>query len=93
MFRRSIKKNPSLFPSLKDDRYHGTWHTSFKTQAMAQDVSEVLNKQYVPTTPYDIALFMEKQKLLYAVLESKVLTDRGKAIICDHETDFDAQKV
>jgi hypothetical protein len=37
-------------------------------------------------------LFAEKQKFVYAVLESKVLTDRGKAIIRDHEHDFDAQK-
>jgi hypothetical protein len=36
---------------------------------MAQDVSEVLNEQYVPSTPADIALFAEKPKLLYAVLE------------------------
>jgi hypothetical protein len=37
-------------------------------------------------------LFQEKQKYVYAVLESKVLTDLGKAIIWDHDIDFDAQK-
>ena len=92
MFRRTIKKDPSLFPTLKDDKYHDVWHRSFNTQAVAQDVSEVLDEKYVPSTPDDIALFSEKQKYLYAVLESKVLTDRGKAIIRDHEHDFDAQK-
>jgi hypothetical protein len=30
---------------------------------------------------------------LYAVVESKVLTDCGKALIWDHEHDFDEQKV
>ena len=30
---------------------------------------------------------------MYAVLDMKVLTDRGKAIVCEHETDFDAQNV
>ena len=93
MFRRAIKKDPSLFPTLKDDKYHDVWHRSFNTQAVAQDVSDVLNETYVPTTSDDIALFSEKQKYLYAVLESKVLTDRGKAIIREHEHDFDAQKV
>jgi hypothetical protein len=44
-------------------------------------------------TPDDIALFAEKQTFMYAVLEAKVLTDQGKAIIRVHETDFDAQKV
>ena len=67
MFRRAIKKDPSLFPTLKDDRYHDVWHRSFNTQAVAQDVSEVLDETYVPKTADDIALFAEKQKYLYAV--------------------------
>jgi hypothetical protein len=37
-------------------------------------------------------LFQEKQKYLYAVLESKVETAKGKAIIRKHESTFDAQK-
>ena len=93
MFRRTIKKDPSLFPTLKDDKYHDVWHRSFNTQAVAQDVADVLNETYVPSTADDIALFAEKQKFVYAVLESKVQTDRGKAIIRDHEHDFDAQQV
>ena len=92
-FRRGIKRDATLFPTLKDDKYHDIWHRSFKTQATAQAVSEVLDETYIPTTPDDIALFQEKQKYLYAVLESKVLTDRGKALIRDHEHDFDAQTV
>jgi hypothetical protein len=93
MFRRKIKVDASLFPVLKDEKYHDTWHRSFVNQARAQDLSEVLDSTYVPTTPEDIGLFAEKQKFLYAVLESKVMTDRGKSIIRDHEEDFDAQKV
>ena len=30
---------------------------------------------------------------MYDVLDMKVLTDRGKAIVREHETDFDAQTV
>jgi hypothetical protein len=59
----------------------------------AQDVSEVLDSTYTPVTQDEINLFTEKHKFLYAVLESKVLTDRVKAIIRDHEDDFNAQKV
>jgi hypothetical protein len=32
-------------------------------------------------------------KFVYAVLETKVLTEQGKSIIRDLEEDFDAQKV
>jgi hypothetical protein len=63
------------------------------TQARAQDVSEVLYSTYIPETQDEINLFTEKQKFLFAVLETKVLADRGKAIIRDHEDDFNAQKV
>jgi hypothetical protein len=66
---------------------------TFKTQATAQAVSEVLDDSYIPITPDDIALYQEKQKYLYAVLESKVLTDCDKALIWDHEHDLTAQKV
>jgi hypothetical protein len=46
----------------------------------------------VPSKADAIAVFHEKQKLLYAFLESKVLTDCGKVIIHDHEHDYNAQK-
>jgi hypothetical protein len=57
----SIKKDATLFPTLKDDHYHDGWHRSFKTQAVAQDVSEVLDESYTPSTPDDIALFNENR--------------------------------
>jgi hypothetical protein len=80
MFCRTIKKDPPLFPTLKDDKYHDVWHRSFNTQAVAQDVSKVLDETYhVPETADDIALFSEKKKYIYAVLESKVLTDCWKS--------------
>ena len=93
LFRRGIKRDPSLFPTLKDEKLNDTWHRSFSNQARAQDLSHVLDPNYKPTTTEDKDLFLEKQKFLYAVLESKVLTDRGKAIIREHEADFDAQAV
>jgi hypothetical protein len=65
LFHRAIKKDPALFLTLKDDRYHDVWHCSFKTQAVAQDVAEVLDEKYVPSTADDIAVFHEKKKFLY----------------------------
>jgi hypothetical protein len=93
MFKRKIKVDATLFPVLKDEKFHDIWHRSFVNQARAQDLSEVLDPTYVPVTPEDINLFTEKQKFLYAVLETKVLTDRGTSIIRDHEDDFNAQIV
>lgn len=93
LFRRGIKRDPSLFPTLKDEKFNDNWHRSFANQARAQDVSEVLDANYQPSTQEEIDLFAEKQKFLYAVLETKVLTDRGKAFVREHEVDFDAQAV
>ncbi len=93
LFRRGIKLDQSLFPTLKDERYNDTWHRTFLNQARAQGVTEVLDPNYKPTTDEEKALFAEKKKFVYAILESKVLTDRGKAIVRDHEKDFDAQAV
>jgi hypothetical protein len=75
-----------MFPVLKDGK-------SFKIQAKDQAVSEVLDDSYISIPPDNVALFQENQKYLYTVLESKVLTDTGKALIWDHEHDLDAQKV
>jgi hypothetical protein len=90
MFHRAIKKDPLQFEVLKDDKYHDVWQRSFNTQAGSQDVADFLDETFIPTTVDDIELLSEEQKFVYAVLESKVQTDRGKAIIRDHEHAFDA---
>jgi hypothetical protein len=74
MSKKGIKRDPSVYPKLKDELWNDNWHCSFANQARAQDLSDVLNAAYVPTTSADNDLFQEKQKYLYAVLESKVET-------------------
>jgi hypothetical protein len=64
----------------------------FANQARAQDIDEVLDPAYLPTTSAEYELFQEKLKYVYAILESKVETAKGKAIICKHESKYDAQK-
>jgi hypothetical protein len=79
LFRQGIKKDPALFPTLKDEKFNDNWHRSFVNQARAQDVSQVLDASYVPNTDEETELFSEKQKYVYAVLEAKVLTDHQGA--------------
>ena len=93
LFRRGIKRDPSLFPTLKDENFNDSWHRSFETQARAQDVYNVLDAHYKPNTQEEKELFMEQKKYVYAVLESKLLTDVGKSLVREHEKDFDAQSV
>jgi hypothetical protein len=70
-----------------------TWQQSTLAQVRAQDVAEVLDEMYVPTSPKDIALFTKKQEFIYAVFEHTLQMDQGKAFIHQYEQDFDAQKI
>jgi hypothetical protein len=61
LFCRKINANLTLFPVLKDEKYHDLWHRSFATQARAQDVSEVLDYTYTPVTQDEVNQLTEKQ--------------------------------
>ena len=43
--------------------------------------------------PYESELFQEQQDFVYSVLIKVLLTDYGKAIVREHETDRDAQSI
>jgi hypothetical protein len=79
MFKKGIKRDPSVYPTLKDKFWNDNWHRSFANQARSQDLDEVLDENYLPTTSEQYELFQEKQKYLNAILDSKVETTKGKA--------------
>ncbi|MEM7536959.1 MAG: hypothetical protein AAF639_32575, partial [Chloroflexota bacterium] len=92
-FCRGIKRDPASFTPLKDEKQWDNWRRHTVAAARAQDVSDVLDPNYTPSTPVDVELFAEKQKCLYSVLESNLLTDKGKALTRKYEKTFDAQKL
>src|SRR5512133_2585398 len=92
-FRRGIKRDPTLFISLKDDGAWDTWYRSTLAQARAQGVDDVLDHTYTPKSQDDICVFQEKQKYMYAVFDAKLLTDKGKALVRTYQHKYDAQQV
>ena len=84
-FRRTIRRDANSFIPFKEDKQWDSWQRSTVAQARAQDLSDVLDKYYHPTTPEAVELFQEKQKFLYAVFEKILLTDKGKAIVRKHQ--------
>ena len=94
-FKKSIKRDASSYPALKDQKNWNSWNRAVIAQARAHDVSEVFDIDYAP--PDDdkeaIELFQQKQSFVYAVLNTCVLTDTGKEYVREHESDFDAQAV
>jgi len=88
---KGIKRNPSLFPTLKDEKFHDSWHPSFKNQMHAQGLHQVIDTTYIASTPDEQAVFNLMQTFTYAVLESKVLTTKGKEIVCQHKLTCNAR--
>jgi hypothetical protein len=92
-FIRGIKRDPSQFPTLKDDKQWDVWNQDARAQAHSQDVMEIFTPRYKPVSPDNVALFDEKQKFMYAVLMKTVQTDVGKSFVRAHESKYDAQKI
>jgi len=92
-FKHGIKRDPYLFMLFKEGKQFDSWQCSTMALACAQDVAEILDPSHVPVTQDDKDLFKEKQKYMFAVFDHTLLTDTGKALVCKHENDFDAQKV
>ncbi len=93
MFKRGIKRDPSAFPILKQQKYYQSWKRNFVGQAHAQDVAHVLDSNYNPTAQEEIDLFKLQKDYIYATFQLVLLTDKGKEIVRDHAADRDAQKV
>ena len=93
IFKRGIKRDPSFFPELKDDKQWDSWQRSTTALADSQDVQEVLDSSYTPSTKEDESLFVEKQKYMYFVFDRNLKTDKGKALVRQHEVDRDAQAI
>jgi hypothetical protein len=94
-FKRGIKRDPSQFPILKDDKQWDGWNRSHhNAQARAQGVEDVMNSSYKQTTSEDKALLFEvKQTYMFAVFEKTLLTDQGKAYVREYEKKSDAQSI
>lgn len=93
LFKRSIKCDATLFPMLKEDKNWDAWNRSVQALACTQDVSEVLDSNYIPEDDNNKLLFDHKQSYLYSVFNRIILTDVGKTIVRKYEDTYDAQKV
>ena len=90
-FKKGVKRDSTMHNTFKDGKQWDTWRRHLRATAMAQDVDDVLNKDYAPTTPEDADLFQEKKKFMYSVFERTLLTDQGKALVRQHESAYDSQ--
>ena len=92
-FDKGIKRDPTAFPKLKDERFWDQFLRSTHAVARTQKMINVLDKGYTPTTVPDKELFDRQQAYMYAVAESTLLTDKGQELVRKYEDTFDAQKI
>ena len=59
-FKKSIKRDASLFTTFKERKYWDAWPRNALATARAQDVAEVLNSDYLAATNDDVNLLKEK---------------------------------
>jgi hypothetical protein len=92
-YRRGVRRDPNAFTALKEDKQWDSWQRGTIAQARAQDLSEILDSNFVPATPETTELFVEKQKFLFALFNKVLLTDQGRLLVRQYASTFDAQKV
>jgi hypothetical protein len=69
------------------------WNRGFVATAYMHHTHLVLNEKYVPRTPNEIEVFQEIQTFMYAVMEEKLKSEKGKLLISAFEEKRDAQSV
>ena len=93
LWDRGVKRDPLLFPTLKDEKFNESWHRAMRSQARAQRVEKILDPTYAPTTNDEKELFDRAQAYMYSVLDKVLLTDIGKKIVRKYELTYNAQQV
>jgi hypothetical protein len=89
-WKKGVKQDMTLYPSLKHDHQFDTWNRETKAVADTQGLSNVLNPKYAPTTINGIK---EQKIFMFAVFDKILLTDQGKKIVRAHEVDSNAQVI
>jgi hypothetical protein len=91
-FKKGIKRDTNMFPSLRQDKQWDHWQRAVFAQARTQDLSHALDPKFSPVGIKGSNLFAKKQKFMYAVFERTLLSNKGKALVRLHLNDYNAQK-
>jgi hypothetical protein len=76
---------------LKEDKHFNSWNRGFIATAHMHHTHLVLDADYSPTNAIDVALFKEMQTFMYAVLQERLKTDKGKSLVSKFDATCDAQ--
>ena len=79
-FKKGTKRDASVYPIFKNDKYYDTFQRSFLANLKAQDLYDVADPDYDPESGdfYEQELFQGKQSFVYSALVASLQTEKGE---------------
>ena len=88
-FKKGTKRDASVYPIFKNDKYYDTFQSSFLANLKAQALYDVADPDYDPDSGdiYEQELFQGKQSFVYSVLVTSLQTEKGRELVKEFEGD------
>ena len=88
-FKKGTKRDASVYPVFKNDKYYDTFQRSFLANLKAQGLYDVADPDHDPENgdTYEKELFKGKQSFVYSVLVTSLQTEKGRELVKEFEGD------
>ena len=88
-FKKGTKRDASVYPIFKNDKYYDTFQRSFLANLKAQGLYDVADPDHDPESGdiYEQELFKGKQSFVYSVLVTSLQTEKGRELVKKFEGD------
>ena len=88
-FKKRTKRDASVYPIFKNDKYYDTFQRSFLANLKAQGLYDVADPDHDPESGdiYEQELFQGKQSFVYSVLVTSLQTEKGRELVKEFEGD------
>ena len=88
-FKKGTKRDASVYPIFKNDKYYDTFQRSFLANLKAQGLYDVADPDHDPENGdiYEKEFFKGKQSFVYSVLATSLQTEKGRELVKEFEGD------
>ena len=88
-FKKGTKRDASVYPIFKNDKFYDTYQRSFLANLKAQGLYDVADPDHDPENGniYEKELFKGKQSFVYSVLVTSLQTEKGRELVKEFEGD------
>ena len=88
-FKKGTKRDASVYPIFKNDKYYDTFQRSFLANLKAQGLYDVAVPDHDPDSGdiYEHELFQQKQSFVYSVLVTSLQREKGRELVKEFEGD------